>query len=179
VFEDLRRESARFISGLNFNGLAIGGVAVGESKKEMVAVLDWVVPLLPPEKPRHLLGVGEIDDIFALVERGVDSFDCVMPTRIARMGFVLTKLKINKERYYLDISKAKHSQDKSPLVEDCQCWVCHNYSRAYVHHLFQAKELLAYRLMTFHNLCFIEELMKQIRKAINQGRFFELKKEWL
>jgi tRNA-guanine transglycosylase len=186
IYEDLRRASAQFIASLDFPGLAIGGVSVGESKKEMTDVLDWVVPLLPDEKPRHLLGVGEIDDIFALVERGIDSFDCVMPTRIARMGFVLAKLKTKnsklktyKGRYYIDINKAKYAEDKSPLDENCGCWVCHNYSRAYIHHLFRAKELLAYRLATFHNLCFMEEMMSQVRTAISRGRFKELKEEWL
>lgn len=180
VFEDLRRESARFISGLDFDGLAIGGVSVGESKKEMTNVLEWTVPLLPKNKPRHLLGVGEIDDIFALVERGVDSFDCVMPTRLGRMGQVLVKnSKLKTQNYMMDIMKSQSARDSSPLDEQCDCWVCHNYSRAYVHHLFRAKELLAYRLATYHNLCFLEGLVSQMRKAIEEGNFAQLKEEWL
>ncbi len=175
VFEDLRRESAKFIGGLNFPGLAIGGVAVGESKKEMIKVLDWVMPLLPAEKPRHLLGVGEIDDIFELVERGVDSFDCVMPTRLGRMGFALGKF---KEKFLIDLNKAEFAEDKGPIEEGCQCFVCQNYSRGYLHHLFRAKELLAYKLATYHNLYFLEKLVGQIRSSIKEGRFLKLKKEW-
>ncbi len=173
VFENLRKQSAEFISGLDFEGIAIGGVAVGESKREMVEVLDWVTPRLPEEKPKHLLGVGEIDDIFALVERGIDTFDCVMPTRLGRMGQILVK------NQRLDMTKAIYAEDKGPLDKECQCPVCHNYSRAYVHHLFRAKELLAYRLATFHNLWVMEELVGQIRQAIGKARLKELKAEWL
>jgi len=186
VFEDLRRESTKFISNLPFEGVAIGGVAVGESKKEMQDVLDWVIPLLPEEKPRHLLGVGEIDDIFALVEKGIDTFDCVMPTRLARMGFVLvklktqnSKLKTNKERFLLDLTKAESAVDTRPIDETCDCFVCKNYRREYLNHLFRAKELLAYRLATYHNLYFLENLMQDIRVSIKEGRFDQLKKEWL
>lgn len=178
VYEDLRKESARFISGLPFEGIAIGGVAVGESKKEMKEVLDWVIPILPEEKPRHLLGVGEIDDIFTLVERGIDSFDCVMPTRLARMGFVLMKSKI-KENFLLDLNKKELSEDSGPIDESCDCFVCKNYHRAYLHHLFRTKELLAYRLATFHNLFFLENLMREIRTAIKEEKLDKVKKEWL
>lgn len=185
VYQDLRIESAKFISSLDFPGLAIGGVSVGESKKEMRNVLRWVVPLLPPEKPRHLLGVGEIDDIFALVEQGVDTFDCVMPTRLARAGQILvhhTNRKAqdyNKKKYLLDINRAEYARDLGPLDEKCDCWVCRSFSRAYLHHLFRAKELLAYRLATYHNLCFMTSLTKQIRQAIVDDRFSQLKKDWL
>ena len=186
VFKDLREESARFISNLPFEGIAIGGVSVGESKKEMRRVLDWVVPLLPSEKPRHLLGVGEIDDIFALVERGIDTFDCVMPTRLGRMGFALVniknqnvKIKSYKERFLLDLTKAENATDKRPIDEECGCFACQNYSRAYISHLFRAKELLAYRLATYHNLFFMESLMEQVRQSIAERKFYQLKKEWL
>lgn len=179
VFEDLRKESAKFISNLPFEGIAIGGVSVGESKEEMKKVIDWVVPCLPKDKPRHLLGVGEIDDIFEIVERGVDSFDCVMPTRLGRMGFALVKLKTNKEKFLLDLTKAENSVDTEPLDRTCDCFVCKNYHRAYLHHLFRAKELLAYRLATYHNLSFVEKLVKEIRSSIKDGKFFELKKIWL
>ncbi len=175
VFEDLRRESAKFIGGLSFPGLAIGGVAVGESKKEMIEVLDWVMPLLPPEKPCHLLGVGEIDDIFELVERGVDSFDCVQPTRLGRMGHILVK---KVKSYKIDITKAVYAADQSPLDPECQCWVCQNYTRGYLNHLFRAKELLAYRLASYHNLCFIEKLTQEIRESIKEGNFIKLKERW-
>ena len=178
VFEDLRKESAKFISNLPFEGVAIGGVAVGESKKEMEKVLDWVVPLLPKEKPRHLLGVGEIDDIFTLVEKGIDSFDCVMPTRLGRMGHLLVR-KVENREWKLDITKAMYASDKRPIDENCDCFVCRNYNRGYINHLFRAKELLAYRLATYHNLYFLENLMQDIRMSIQEGRFDRLKKEWL
>lgn len=178
VFEDLRKESAKYISLLPFSGIAIGGVAVGESKKEMKEVLDWVVPLLPEEKPKHLLGVGEIDDIFTLVEKGMDSFDCVMPTRLARMGFVLTKDKA-KEQFLLDLNKANLETDEGPIDKECQCMVCKSYGRGYLHHLFRAKELLGYRLATFHNLFFMENLMREIRKAIEEEKLEQIKEKWL
>jgi len=178
VFEDLREQSAKYISSLPFEGIAIGGVSVGESKKEMRDVLDWVVPLLPAEKPRHLLGVGEIDDIFSLVERGIDSFDCVMPTRLGRMGQVLVR-KVEDRGWKLDITKAMYASDKRPIDETCDCLVCKNYHRAYLHHLFRARELLAYRLATYHNLYFLEKLMQDIRQSIKEGRLAQLKKEWL
>ncbi|MBI3955763.1 tRNA guanosine(34) transglycosylase Tgt [Candidatus Gottesmanbacteria bacterium] len=172
VYEDLRKESAKYISTLDFDGIAIGGVSVGETKKEMVKVLDWVVPILPEEKPRHLLGVGEIDDIFALVEHGIDTFDCVMPTRLARMG----KLLGNKE---IDITKKIFAEDKKPIHPLCRCYTCTHFSRAYVHHLFHVKELLAYRLATIHNLWFIHRFMDDIRQSIARGTLVALKKKWI
>lgn len=153
-------------------------MAVGETKKEMKNVLDWVVPLLPKEKPRHLLGVGEIDDIFTLVEEGIDSFDCVMPTRLGRMGFCLIEGREN-ERFLLDLNKANLETDEGPIDKECQCMVCKSYSRAYLHHLFRTKELLGYRLATFHNLFFLENLMREIRKAIEEEKFEQIKEKWL
>lgn len=192
VYKDLREESAKFISQLTltgterFDGLAIGGVAVGESKKEMIQVLNWVMPVLQKEKkqrPVHLLGVGEIDDIFAAVERGVDMMDCVMPTRLGRMGHVLVKQDVKREtrneRFTVDIAKSIFADDPGPIDEDCGCFVCQNFSRAYLNHLFRAKELLAYRLATYHNLYFMENLFAKIRGAIKKGGFLKLKKEWL
>ena len=177
TFEDLRKESAKFIAGLDFDGLAIGGVAVGESKKEMVHVLDWVTPILPPEKPRHLLGVGEIDDIFALVARGMDTFDCVQPTRLARMGrlFIHSNIRENE----LDITKAMFTEDTNPIEVGCTCYTCQHFSRAYIHHLFHVRELLAYRLATIHNIHFINRLTEDIRKAIAEDSFIELSNKWL
>ena len=185
VYKDLREESAQFIASKNFDGLAIGGVAVGESKKEMIQVLDWVMPILAKNKnlrPIHLLGVGEIDDIFAAVERGVDMFDCVMPTRLGRMGWILTKVKSAKlkvKNFRYDITKSDFINDANPLDPECQCFVCQNFSRAYLNHLFRAKELLAYRLATYHNLYFMEQLFAKIREAIKKGEFLKLKKQWL
>lgn len=165
VYEDLRKESAKFITGLRFDGFAIGGVAVGESKKEMEQTLSWVAPLLPADKPRHLLGVGEIDDIVTLISYGVDTFDCVQPTRLARMG----KVFVGKNE--LDITKSEYAEDTKPIDERCTCYTCKNYSRAYLHHLFHVRELLGYRLATIHNLYFIHHLVSEIRDAIGNGTF--------
>ncbi len=182
VFKDLRIASAKFITSLPFAGIAIGGVSVGESKEEMRKVLNWVVPLLPKEKPRHLLGVGEIDDIFALIKAGVDTFDCVMPTRLGRMGHILIKAqnsKLKAQNFTYDITKAKFAADRKPLDPDCDCYVCKNFSRAYVNHLFRGRELLAYRLATYHNLYFINRLLKKIRQAIKEENLEKIEKEWL
>jgi queuine tRNA-ribosyltransferase/7-cyano-7-deazaguanine tRNA-ribosyltransferase len=186
VYKDLREQSSKFISSLDFDGLAIGGVAVGESKKEMIQVLDWVMPTLTKnnhQRPIHLLGVGEIDDIFAAVERGVDMMDCVMPTRLGRMGHVLVKRNVRcetrDEKSTLDVTKAEFTQDPRPIEEDCQCFVCQNFSRAYLNHLFRAKELLAYRLATYHNLFFMEQLFVKIREAIKKGEFSKLRHFYL
>lgn len=173
VYEDLRKESAKFISGMDVDGIAIGGVSVGESKKEMAKVLDWITPLLPENKPRHLLGVGEIDDIFTLVAHGIDTFDCVQPTRLARVGMLYIK------NTYIDITKALFRNDFRPIAKDCTCYTCQNFTRAYVHHLFHVKELLGYRLATIHNLHFIHRLMDDIREAIRRDQFLDLKREWL
>jgi queuine tRNA-ribosyltransferase len=173
VYEDLRKESTRFITGLPFDGFAIGGVAVGESKKEMEQVLSWVTPMLPDSKPRHLLGVGEIDDIFTLISYGIDTFDCVQPTRLARMG------KLFSGESELDITKKEYEEDAHSIDADCQCYTCSHFSRAYIHHLFRVRELLGYRLATIHNLYFIHHLVNDIRLSIAEGSFSELKKKWL
>jgi tRNA-guanine transglycosylase len=181
VFEDLRKSSASFISSLDVDGIAVGGVSVGESKEEMVQVLDWVMPVLPDEKPRHLLGVGEIDDIFALIESGIDTFDCVQPTRLARVGWVFSRDPIAKreKKYTLDITKSVFANDPKPLDESCSCYTCTQYSRAYVHHLFHVHELLGYRLATIHNLHTIHKLTSDIRDSIKEGTFLDLKRDWL
>ncbi len=181
VYRPLREESARFISQMDFDGIAIGGVSVGESKRDMVQVLEWVRPLLPEAKPRHLLGVGEIDDIFALVAAGIDTFDCVGPTRLARMGHLYTseKLKVKSEKFTIDITKKSYAEDKRPIAQGCGCYTCQHFSRGYLQHLFRVRELLAYRLATIHNLYFVNNLMAQIRRAIVQGKLVELKQKWL
>jgi queuine tRNA-ribosyltransferase len=173
VFEDLRNESAKFISGMDFDGIAIGGVSVGESKKEMENVLGWVTPLLPEDKPRHLLGVGEIDDIFTLIAYGIDTFDCVQPTRLARMG------KLYERHSEVDITKSRFSDDFGSVEKDCTCYTCTHFSRAYIHHLFHVRELLGYRLATIHNLHFIYRLVDDIRQSILDNSFLELKRSWL
>lgn len=171
AFEDLRIESAKFINSLGFEGFAIGG-SLGRSKVEMLKVLDWTLPLLNENKPRHLLGIGEIEDIFNVVEKGVDMFDCVMPTRLGRMGHALTrKHQAPSSKFQIDITKSVFAQDKRPIEERCECYTCKNYSRAYLNHLFRAKELLGYRLLTIHNLYFINNLVASIREAIKKGEY--------
>ncbi len=181
VYKDLRRESAQFISSLNFNGIAIGGVSVGESKKEMRNVLSWVHPYLPDGKPRHLLGIGEVDDIFDAVSFGMDTFDCVIPTRFGRYGilFVSPPEGNLKNKFRLDITRSVFSRDKNPIDPNCDCYSCKNYTRAYIHHLFKVEELLAYRLASYHNVYFLIHLTEKIRKAIIDGSFSQFKAQWL
>ncbi len=182
VFKDLREESAKFISQLPFDGIAIGGVSVGESKKQMRDVLNWVSPFLPEEKPRHLLGIGEIDDIFDAVSFGMDTFDCVIPTRFGRYGIAFispSEGSAKQNKFRLQVGKSQYAQDKNPLDKNCKCTVCSQFTRAYIHHLFRAEELLAYRLVSYHNVFFITNLVKQIRQAIIDGSFSQLKKLWL
>ncbi len=159
-FEDLRTKSAKFVSGNDFFGVGIGGALV--SKGKMHQILDWINPHLDPGKPRHLLGIGTVDDIFEAVERGVDIFDCVHPTRIARTGILLPNI---------DINKAIYKEDKTPVVG--------NFTRAYLHHLFRTRELLAYRLATIYNLRFMMNLMAEIRLAINENRFAKVREKWI
>ncbi len=170
AFRALREESATFIGGLPFDGLAIGG-SLGKSKRDMHHVLDWSIPRLPPDRPRHMLGIGEPEDLFECIERGIDTFDCVTPTRLARHGVLYTpdgKLKITRSRY---------RQDPSPIDPHCPCVTCRTFSRAYIRHLFDAEELLAYTLATIHNLHYILDLMARIRDALAAGRLGELKEE--
>lgn len=179
VWQDLRKKGAEFIGSMDFDYIAIGG-SMGKSKKDMYNILDWVIPLLPEEKPRHLLGIGVVEDIFEAVSRGVDLFDCVSPTRVARNGYVYIKpplgVKSRKFRYKLT---AKHSHDKQGLDPSCSCKVCKNYSRSYVNHLLKTSELVGYNLISYHNVYFMIHLMKEIRLAIAEGRFEKMKKDWL
>lgn len=181
VYKDLREESAKFISSFPFDGIAIGGVAVGESKKEMRDVLEWVYPYLPENKPRHLLGIGEIDDIFDAVDAGMDTFDCVIPTRFGRYGiaFVSPPEGNVANKFRLQLPKTAYAKNKGSIDVKCGCCVCQNFTRAYIHHLFRAQELLAYRLVSYHNLYFFIHLVKQIRESIIDGKFDKLKTEWL
>ena len=174
AYQDLRKKSARFISEHDFNGYAIGG-SLGKSTKEMHQVLEWTIPSLPQDKPRHLLGIGEIEDIFEVVTRGIDLFDCVLPTRLARTGTLFTK---EAERFRIHIRNAQYTNDPRPIEKGCDCSTCCNFSRAYLRHLFMAKELLAIQLASIHNLYFLESLMRRIRAAIQEKRLAELKKEW-
>ncbi len=174
AYQDLREQSARFISALEFDGFGIGG-SVGRSKGDLYRVLDWTIPLLPDGKPRHLLGIGEIEDIFHAVARGVDLFDCVAPTRMARNGALWGK---DATDFRINITNAAYKTDPRPIEEGCECYTCQNFSRAYLHHLFIAKEILAMRLATIHNLYFLESLMRQIRKAIQGHALIELAADW-
>ncbi len=173
VYEDLRVESARATVEMDFPGYAIGGVSVGESKAEMVSVVDWVTPLLPANKPRYLMGVGPPEDLLAAIERGVDMFDCVMPTRNARNGTLFTS------RGKMNIKNARFVEDFGPLDPDCGCPVCARYSRAYLSHLWRAKEISALRLNTLHNLFFMLQLAALARGAIRDGVFRAFKRAFL
>jgi len=170
TFADLRKLSAEQILGLDFPGYAVGGLSVGEPKHEMFKMLDIVIPALPAHKPRYLMGIGKPEDLVDCVSRGVDMFDCVLPTRNARNSSVYTwKGKIS-------VKAAYHAEDPRPLDPDCQCYACRNYSRAYIRHLFTAGELLGPYLATHHALYFYLDLMKEMRKAILENRFTEFKK---
>ncbi|MBI3659713.1 tRNA guanosine(34) transglycosylase Tgt [Candidatus Acetothermia bacterium] len=175
AYQDLRFESAKFIANLGFDGIAIGG-SLGKSKREMHQVLEWTMPLLPTEKTVHLLGIGTIEDIFEAVERGIDTFDCVAPTRQGRTGWLLCR---ESEDFQLNIYNSQHRQDSNPIDPSCDCYTCQHHSRAYLQHLFKAREPLAMRLATLHNLRFLEKLMEEIRAAIANGTLKELKNEWL
>ncbi len=175
AYQDLREESAGFMGELDFAGYAIGG-SLGRSKEQMYQVLEWAIPLLPQDKPRHLLGIGEIEDIFQVVKRGIDLFDCVLPTRMARTGTLFTK---EAERFRIHILNAQFKDDPGPIDEGCNCYTCCNYSRAYLRHLFMAREPFAVRLAAIHNLCFLESLMRQIRAAIRGRRLSALTREWM
>jgi tRNA-guanine transglycosylase len=179
-FKDLRDISAKFINDLPFDGIAIGG-SLGKTKADMHKIIDWVIPQLDG-RPRHLLGIGEIDDIFESVEQGIDTFDCVAATRNARRGclFILPESGGSlANKFRLNISGAKYKNDGDPIDANCHCPVCGNYSRAYLHHLHNARELSYFRLATIHNLWFMLRLMEKIRESIKNGRFAELEKEWL
>ncbi|BCJ88128.1 queuine tRNA-ribosyltransferase [Effusibacillus dendaii] len=169
---DLREQSAMELLELDFPGYAVGGLSVGESKPLMQEVLSFTVPLLPKDKPRYLMGVGSPDDLFEGVQRGIDMFDCVLPTRIARNGTCMTS--VGK----VVIRNAVYARDWEKLDPDCDCYTCRNYSRAYIRHLIKADEIFGLRLTSYHNLYFLVELMRKIRLAIEQNRLLEFKKEF-
>jgi len=171
-FRDLREESARVIGGMQFGGFGIGG-ALGKKKSDMHMILDTVIPFLPQDKPRHLLGIGEPEDIFDAVERGIDLFDCVIPTRLARHGVALTK------DGKLVLSHRAFSEDSRALEEHCPCYACKEFSRAYLAHLIRTNEILGLRLLSIHNLHFIFKLMRDIRASIVNGAFQDFKREFL
>ena len=173
IYEDIRIEHAKEIAKMDLDGYAVGGLAVGESHEDMYRILDAVVPHLPVEKPTYLMGVGTPANILEAVDRGVDFFDCVYPSRNGRHGHVYTNHgKIN-------LFNAKYELDDSPIEEGCQCPACRTYSRAYIRHLLKAKEMLGMRLCVLHNLYFYNTMMEEIREAIEQGRYKEYKAEKL
>jgi len=179
-FEDLRRESTDFISGLPFDGIAVGG-SLGSCKKDMHQVLEWVVPRLD-QRPRHLLGIGEIDDLFECIQRGIDTFDCVSPTRIARRGSLYISPQSGGRRenkFRISIKSPQHKEDCRPIDPACSCPTCRIYSRAYLSHLYRSGELTYFRLASYHNLYFMLRLAEEIRQSIKQGTFMELKRRWL
>ena len=171
-FSDLRQRSARQITSIPFDGYAIGGLSVGESKQEMLDMLTVTAPLLPQDRPRYLMGVGAPMDMLDAVALGVDMFDCVLPTRNARNGTLYTSLgKVN-------IKRAQFREDDSPLDPACSCMTCRTFSRAYLRHLYTARELLAYRLNTLHNLAFFLGLMRGAREAIESGTYAAYRAHW-
>jgi queuine tRNA-ribosyltransferase len=167
MFADLRRESLEGLMEIGFDGYAIGGLSVGEPKEDMLAVLDTLAPQLPPASPRYLMGVGTPEDLLDGIERGIDMFDCVMPTRNARNGWLFTR------RGDLKLRNARYKDDPRPLDSQCACYTCQRFSRAYLHHLHRVGEILGSRLNTLHNLYFYQELMRGARAAIEAGHFAE------
>lgn len=172
-FEDLRQASAEMLTEIPFDGFAIGGLSVGEAKETLYRITRHTTPFLPKDKPRYLMGVGEPTDLIHCIGEGIDMFDCVMPTRNARNGSLFTS------HGKLSIKQAKFKEDPKPLDPECDCEVCRNYSRAYLRHLFQANEILASRLNTFHNLYFLKNLTDQAREAILADRYEAFQKEFL
>ena len=173
IYEDIRIEHAKRISELDLDGYALGGLAVGESHEDMYRILDVTVPHLPENKPTYLMGVGTPANILEAVDRGVDFFDCVYPSRNGRHGHVYTN------HGKLNLFNAKYELDDRPIEEGCQCPACRKYSRAYIRHLLKAKEMLGMRLCVLHNLYFYNTMMEEIREAIEQGKYKEYKKQKL
>jgi len=169
---EFRKQSANELCELDYDGFAIGGLSVGESNNAMYDTVEFVTPLMPSDKPRYLMGVGTPEDLIENIYRGVDMFDCVMPTRNARNGTLFTSFgKVN-------IKAAKYKEDETPIDSKCNCMVCKNYSRAYLNHLFRAREITYFRLATIHNLHYYLNLMKEAREAILEQRFEEFRKEF-
>lgn len=172
VFEDLRRQSAEFITSLGFPGHAIGGLSVGETKQEMHAMLEVVNSILPEHKPRYLMGVGTPQDLLNAVQRGVDIFDCVLPTRLARHNAAMTRFG------RLNMVNATFIHDPAPIDDDCKCYTCQHFSRAYIRHLIAAREMLAATLLSIHNLHTLLALVSDMRRAILEGQFDEFRQEY-
>ncbi|MEG6572932.1 tRNA guanosine(34) transglycosylase Tgt [Caldibacillus debilis] len=172
AYEDLRKQSAADLVSLDFPGYAIGGLSVGEPKEVMNRMLEFTAPLLPADKPRYLMGVGSPDSLVDGAIRGIDMFDCVLPTRIARNGTLLTS------SGRLVVKNAQYRRDFRPPDEACDCYVCKNYTRAYLRHLIHANEILGFRLATYHNLYFLLKLMEQVRQAIREDRLADFREQF-
>lgn len=168
-FKDLRIESAKFIGSLAFDGYGIGG-DLGQTKNEMIKILNWVIPYLQENKPRHLLGIGKLEDIETIIKNGIDLFDCTVPTHYARRGIAFISTTQKPFFKKLDISKNKYLKDKNPLDKNCNCYVCQNYKRNYLSHLFRAKEITGMNLLTFHNLYFFNKFVEKIREKIKNNK---------
>jgi len=173
MYRELREESARDLTRMDFQGYAIGGLSVGEPKSMMQDVLEWTTPILPDHIPRYLMGVGTPEDIVHAVSMGIDLFDCVLPTRNARNGMLFTS------RGKMSIKQAQYAEDPRPIDESCHCYACRHYSRAYLRHLYLANEILSSRLNTIHNIYYYMDLMKNMRAAIQEDRFIEFCKTYL
>ena len=178
TFRDLREKSAEFVND-NFAAIALGGAH--KDKQNMHEIVEWTLACVSEEKPRHMLGIGEVDDLFELIERGIDTFDCVAPTRLGRTGFFFISPHLGsiKNRFRANIDKPQFAQDQKPLDPNCKCYACQNFTRGYIHHLFRSRELLSYTLLSLHNVYFLVNLTKQIRKAILGDSLQGLKKAWL
>lgn len=172
MYKDLREQSAREITAIDLPGYAIGGLSVGEPKEMMYEVLDYTVPLLPEDKPRYLMGVGSPDDLLEGVLRGIDMFDCVLPTRIARNGTAMTS------QGKVVVRNASYAEDFTSLDPECDCYTCRNYTKAYLRHLIKCNEILGARLLTIHNLHFLLKLMENVREAIREDRLLDYKKNF-
>ncbi len=172
IFKDLREESVKKMTDIGFPGYAVGGLSVGEAKEDMLDTLDFTVPLMPENKPRYLMGVGTPEDLIEGVMRGIDMFDCVMPTRIARHGSIFTS------EGRITIRNATYKEDFTAPDPDCNCYVCQNYTRAYIRHLLKRNEILGVRLTTYHNLYFFIDLMNKIKKAISNENFLSFRKKF-
>jgi len=175
VYEDLRKESTDFVNNHDFFGHAVGG-SLGANKAQMYEVVEMTMKMLKEDRPVHLLGIGGISDLFEGVKYGIDTFDCVHPTRIARHGAALVK---GSKKEHINLNNAKYKEDFSPIEKDCPCEACKTYTRSYIHHLLKAKEILALQLVTIHNIAYMNRLTVAIRQALADDRLDEEKKKWL
>lgn len=172
MYRELRIRSLEELVEIGFDGYALGGLSVGESKEEMYNIISFISPYLPEDKPRYLMGVGDLRDVLVAVENGFDMFDCVMPTRNARNGTLFTS------SGRISIKRAEYKDDPAPLDDECNCYTCRNFCRAYLRHLFLAREILSMRLNTIHNLYFYFNFFRKMREAIDAGQFYYFKKKW-